>query len=442
MTGGPGVAGQRAQLPLETERESSAGPTTWMSQLRLAQRLGRLKFREFRPLAYGKQVANTTGMATRHFPAGTATVTKAMASLLVTFCALPACFYVDDLNTRPVVSIEKISIPALARGSVAKFRADRYDEDDGGNYVSVSWEMRVCGRLADDCDFASFFTGTNTIASVLVPPTRSDGSPVEKLEVILRGVDPQGAESRPTARQVYDVGNAAPLVVLQTAGFDNYPVGVPFSIRARITDPDDTATAIAAQWKVYSPAGSANPALEMLAPDPARPNESSYRLLPDKAGKWTIEVTAMDAIGAVAVEHIDVQVAEDRPPCIDTVTPLPAPAASTAILDVAQRFAVQVVDDDLDIFPAPVGDPFVHETKFAWSIKSPLTGGVRSAIDGPSRAAIELDPALYNPGDIIELRVEISDRVARTLSCADGAPTCSINSNACVQRQTWRLEVR
>lgn len=421
------------------------GATTWMSQLRPAPCLSRLNFREFRPLAAGKQVAITTDMGTRHSTAGSATVLQVMAPWLLTLLALPAmpaCFYVDDLNTRPVVSIEKTSIPALSRGHGAEFRADRYDEDDGGYNVSVAWEMHVCGRLADDCDAASFFTGTEAKASVMVPAVRSDGSPVEKLEVILRGVDPQGAESRPTARQVYDVGNAAPLITLQAAGFDNYPVGVPFSIRARITDPDDTAAAIAAQWKVYSPAGSANPALEMLVPDPARPNESSYRLLPDKPGKWTIEVTATDAIGAIAVEHIDVQVVEDRPPCIDTVTPLPAPAASTAILDVAQRFAVQVVDDDLDIFPAPVGDPYVHETKFTWSIKSPLTGGVRSAIDGPSRASIDLDPALYNPGDIIELRVEIADRVARTLSCADGAPTCSINSNACVQRQTWRLEVR
>ncbi len=355
---------------------------------------------------------------------------------------LPACFYVDDLNTRPVVAIQKTSIPALTRGSTAQFRADRFDEDDGGFQVAVDWEMHACGRTPSECDNAAFYTGTEALASAMIPVLRSNGSPVEKLQVILRGVDPQGAQSRPTAMQLYDVSNASPAVTLQTFGYDGYPVGVPFSIRSRVVDADDAAATLNVQWKVYSPAGSADPALVVATPDPLRPNESAYTLTPDLAGKWTIEVTAIDPIGATSVEHIDVQVAADRPPCIVNVTPLPAPATNTAIVDVAQRFAVQVVDDDLDVFPAPVGDPFIHETNFAWSIQSPLTNGVRQPIVGSGRSSIDIDPALYQPGDVIELRVEISDRVMRTLSCAEGAATCSLNSNACIQRQTWRLEVR
>ncbi|MEI2624879.1 MAG: hypothetical protein V9G23_13880 [Giesbergeria sp.] len=369
--------------------------------------------------------------------AARAAVAAACAALV-----LPSCFYVDDLNTRPVVAIQKVSIPALTRGSIAQFRADRFDEDDGGYYVAVDWEMHACGRTANDCDGAAFFTSTATVAVATIPVVRGNGTPVEKLQVMLRGVDPQGAQSRPTAIQLYDVNNALPAVTLQTFGYDGYPVGVPFSIRSRVVDADDAAATLNVQWTVYSPAGSADPALVQVTPDPMRPNESAYTLTPDLAGKWTIEVTATDPIGATSVEHIDVQVAADRPPCIATVTPLPAPAANTAIVDVAQRFAVQVVDDDLDVFPAPVGDPFIHESHFAWSIQSPLTNGVRQLIAGDTRSSIDIDPTLYQPGDVIELRVEIADRVARTLTCADGAATCSLNSNACVQRQTWRLEIR
>ena len=352
---------------------------------------------------------------------------------------LPACFYIDDLNIRPVVAIQKTSIPALTRGSVAQFRAERFDEDDGGAQVAVDWEMHVCD--SEGCDADAFYTGTENVASMMVPVVRGNGLPVQKLQVILRGVDPQGAQARPTAVQMYDVGNALPAVTLQTFGYDGYPVGVPFSIRARVTDSDDETATLNIKWKVFSPAGSADPAL-VLVTGTLPPNESAYSLTPDIAGKWTIEVTAVDPIGATSVEHIDVQVAADRPPCIATVTPLPAPSTSTAVLDVAQRFAVQVVDDDLDVFPAPVGDLFIHESRFAWSIKSPLTNGVRQPISGMSRSSIDLDPTLYQPGDVIELRVEIADRVARTLACADGAATCSLNSNACIQRQTWRLEVR
>ncbi len=356
--------------------------------------------------------------------------------------ALPACFYIDDLNTRPVVAIQKTSIPALTRGSLAQFRAERFDEDDGGARVAVDWEMHTCGSTISECDRAAFYTGTELLASATIPVVRADGSPVQKLQVVLHGVDPQGAQARPTAMQLYDVGNAVPAITLQTFGYDGYPVGIPFSIRTRVVDADDVAANIQVQWKVYSPAGSADPALVLVPPDQSRPNESAYTLTPDLAGTWTIEVTAIDSIGATSVEHIDVQVAADRPPCLGSVTPLPAPASNTAIVDVAQRFAVQVVDDDLDIFPAPVGDPFIHESHFAWSIQSPLTNGVRQPIVGDRRSSIDIDPTQYHPGDVIELRVEISDRVTRTLACADGAATCSLNSNACIQRQTWRLEVR
>ena len=54
-----------------------------------------------------------------------------------------------------------------------------------------------------------------------------------------------------------------------------------------------------------------------------------------------------------------------------------------------------------------------------------------------------LDPASYQPGDIVELRVEIKDRKNTAITCADANPTCStISDNACIQRQTWRVEVR
>jgi hypothetical protein len=73
---------------------------------------------------------------------------------------------------------------------------------------------------------------------------------------------------------------------------------------------------------------------------------------------------------------------------------------------------------------------------------APSRGPARVPLAGATGNAVELDPAAFVSGELLELRVEISDRVARTLPC-DGTPrTCSIESNSCMQRQTWLLEVR
>jgi hypothetical protein len=40
------------------------------------------------------------------------------------------------------------------------------------------------------------------------------------------------------------------------------------------------------------------------------------------------------------------------------------------------------------------------------------------------------------------MRVEIFDRKSTPIPCADGLATCAISQPACIQRQTWRVEVR
>jgi hypothetical protein len=54
---------------------------------------------------------------------------------------------------------------------------------------------------------------------------------------------------------------------------------------------------------------------------------------------------------------------------------------------------------------------------------------------------MELDPAQFPPGSVVELRVEIFDRKRTSIQCADGDQTCSTISTECIQRQTWHLEV-
>ena len=93
---------------------------------------------------------------------------------------------------------------------------------------------------------------------------------------------------------------------------------------------------------------------------------------------------------------------------------------------------------DLDPYPASA----TGETTFAWSLEGP---GATSYVplDGATDNRVALDPATYAPGDLVELRVEIFDRAhTQKLPCDDTAPTCSLTGDSCLQRLTWRVEMR
>jgi len=81
-------------------------------------------------------------------------------------------------------------------------------------------------------------------------------------------------------------------------------------------------------------------------------------------------------------------------------------------------------------------------TKFQWSLQPPgQTGHVDIA--GAVGSSFALDPAAYTPGQVLELRVQIYDRNNTTIPCVDGEQTCSVISEpTCIQRQTWRVEIR
>jgi hypothetical protein len=351
------------------------------------------------------------------------------------------CFYVDDLNSRPVVTIFRASDQPLIRGGQSLFRAERFDEESPADAVSVQWQVRGCGSAAD-CDISPFQTSTLSELSVIIPGRRSNREPVQKLELQLRGSDERGAEARPVAVQVYDVQNAPPsITALQATGYMGFPVDIPFIINAQRADADDDIANVITTWKSFSPAGSINPMLTKLPSGTNNPSQERYELRPDVAGTWTIEVSATDPLGATSKQDIDVTVANDQPPCITTLSPAVAPAGTFAIIDRRARYAVLAVADDLDVYPPPASDPYQRPTGFAWTIKSRLTSGRRVALQGAQSFA-DIDPALYQAGDQIELRVQVSDRQVRAISCNDDADTCSATANACTQRQTWHLEVR
>ena len=61
---------------------------------------------------------------------------------------------------------------------------------------------------------------------------------------------------------------------------------------------------------------------------------------------------------------------------------------------------------------------------------------------GHDSAALIVDPADLDAGDLLEVRVEVSDRRDRALPCAAAQPACSLTSDDRYQRITWTVEVR
>jgi hypothetical protein len=111
-----------------------------------------------------------------------------------------------------------------------------------------------------------------------------------------------------------------------------------------------------------------------------------------------------------------------------------------APLTEATLFQVSVVDDELDPYPTIPGDTFKGTPTFFWSLKEGAGARTDLAYQGN---AIDLDPANYTVGDILELRVEITDRNSVRPTCNDNLDTCAVGTDtSCIQRLTWRVEVR
>jgi hypothetical protein len=349
---------------------------------------------------------------------------------LVAFAVLaPGCFYVDPINERPSAEIVRVDTRPLVRGRQTEVAA--MWSDPNGDAVTLAWTVTGCLADGVTCD-TPIVTGTTADLSFMVPAVAG----LAKVKVELEVTDSHGAVARPEQVLLLDVEDQPPTLAVQVQGRlwrGAYPVGLPITVLASPTDPDNDATTVT--WDPpYAP--GTDPQRSAWTGDPHALTRS---FTPDVAGNWSIHATADDGLGGTggASPLPPIVVDDDRPPCLGTTDPMLA--AGTITLDQARRFAVLSVDDDLDVYPPASG---LGVAGFRWSIASPETGGAWTPL-GTELSNVVIDPAAYAPGDAIALRVEISDAVARTLPCDATQDTCSITGDTtCLERQTWHLEVR
>ena len=372
----------------------------------------------------------------------------------VLMLAIGGCFYVEDINQAPVAQIQRAAQGPVLRGGTVELTGVATDPD--GDSVSRSWSAFACAADGIDCDPSSVPNGTGSDPNfnVTVPAFRADGlSPTGSLIVFLDVSDAYGASALQRASLTLDVTDSAPTLALQVHGFSSnldgdYPVAAPITFIAQTSDTDDGPSNVVLTWELHPPDGAVPGVYSFVAVEnPPQGNDPTlrteeYLLTPDVVGTWTAVVTATDPVGQTTMMELPVLVQADQPPCLGALTPIVPPGGASFPLEDERRFAVLTVDDDLDVYPPPSDMSIQGTTTFRWFLGSPASGGALIELTGVTGNAVDLDPTQYAPGDQLMLRVEIADRVARTLPCDASAASCSIGGDACVQRQTWSVGVR
>jgi hypothetical protein len=365
--------------------------------------------------------------------------------LAAAFLAPAGCFYTTSINERPRAHITIVTTGPHYPGQSVKLSARGSSDSEDGSSIECTWSADAC--MDPRCEATSPVQEQTTRSCgddfVLALPREPDDSAHRPIRVGLLVSDRQGAEL--LATQTIEVGNREPDIRVQVrpAGTaDHAVVGVPVEAAVMASEEgeviDQDGDVVTLTWRLLKPRG-AGAGVELVAVD-----TEVHTFVPDVSGLWTVEVTGDDGFDA-AVGSASISVEGDAPPCIDRTTPDAGREARYVLTreDGPRTFSVLEIGDDLDPAPLPPDPaPYLGEPTFAWLLASPDTGGDLVPVAGAVGDALTIDPSAYAPGDLVDLRVEVADRVERTLPCDSAAPACSIAGDACNQRLGWGVEIR
>ena len=377
---------------------------------------------------------------------------RAVAAALV----LTGCFYIDPIEERPNAFIHA---PMMAeRGDRVDAVGVFEDEREGGTF---DWSLKICAVAVQGPDAGKLVceddpqTSSTNEFRITVRTVTKDGRLVSEMRVKLDARDGRGSLA-PANHQIFAL-DAKPSLALDVAAH-SLTAGAPIVVFAKYGDAElpyeqvDVTRAVS--WDITPSV----PLTDVPVPPPqiADPTHRTVamRLVPPEAGHYVLTTVARDAtcnagnmndpstcnISKPATLSLDV--AADQPPCLAQWQPSVPPADQTLPVAAPAVFEVPLVSDDLDAFPRIADDAEFGTPTFAWSIKRP--GAAREVLQGATANRVVFDPGAYTPGDVVELRVEIFDRHHKdALTCDDAAATCAITPDpSCLQRQTWRVEVR
>ncbi|HET9620714.1 MAG TPA: hypothetical protein VFP84_05085 [Kofleriaceae bacterium] len=366
--------------------------------------------------------------------------------------AVAGCFYVDPINDEPQIqTVARVCAGPpcdqmfrdVHRGDTFQLAATFHDPDGSDADCHYHWTAVACRADQSKCDTGAVYDDGEPSPRITVPRTLAvTQEPVQLVRVTLELFDGRGAHATQVILVTVDDGPS--LAVRETSR--SHAVGGPIAVFATYGDPDGPTSNVHVTWQVTPPAGAPDPGYTLADLDvPADPGDPDHAtvgktLVPAVVGAgWDVAVTATDALGRATVAHATFDVAADAPPCIAQLEPIVPPAGAALAIHDPTRFAVPLVTDDLDPYPAVLGEPLLGTPTFAWSILRPGATAWQPLV-GAVANNVEIDPAAFAPGDRVGVRVEIADRTRAPVACPADAATCG--PPACTQRQTWQVEAR
>ncbi|MBA2544302.1 MAG: hypothetical protein H0V17_31950 [Deltaproteobacteria bacterium] len=369
---------------------------------------------------------------------------------------LGGCLYLPSINQRPSLGILNTTGEEIERGQLeVTLQAEVNDPE--GHIVNLAWRLYVCDDASDvaTCDDEPAIESSAPTFVFDAPIARANATPAQSLLVELEGVDDFGAEARPRQQLIIPLRNGKPSLKLSQDSSYGFTIGTPIEIFAVYDDADDTANNVTLVFTLFSPGASTAVLTDVCTPqpmclsdlsDPDNKLQQGKKFTPDLAGNWQIQVVASDPLGGedgstTLLETVVVVV--DEVPCLGVVSPAP-PGANLLPLSEPTLFQVHQIIDAIDPFPTDIEDPILGQSSFHWSLK--LNGGARQPLGTETGNSLAFDPASFTPGDVVELRVEIADRQSPfPLTCDPADATCQLDPTlvpACLQRQTWKVDVR
>tara|TARA_R110002096_G_scaffold416429_1_gene618894 strand:+ start:49882 stop:50982 length:1101 start_codon:yes stop_codon:yes gene_type:complete len=359
------------------------------------------------------------------------------------------CFFTEVVNEAPVAGIRTLKDGPHFIGETLRFNATK-TVDDVANSLTCEWTAFRCESDSLPC--------TSLVDRMLGDVDDAFEVPIEghdRIQIQLRVTDELGATRLQPDLLTVDIRNRFPEVEVQVNGDTEGSTGAyilsrPINLVIDVGDGelgfDEDDDPVTYTWSVLSPTGSA--VTEVDGPGFERVGDQGYRLTPDVSGMWEVTVTAADEFGGENTWRETIFVGVDSPPCLQSLDPTPDPVGFYLVesTDRPRAFSVLSVFDVLDPFPGPVVETAgIGESTFRWFLQEP---GASTFIEIPDYTAesYTIDPLAYEPGDLLELRVEVADRVRgpeRVLGCGDDSRACElVAGSTCYQRQTWGVQIQ
>ncbi|HET6151093.1 MAG TPA: hypothetical protein VFH68_26390 [Polyangia bacterium] len=221
------------------------------------------------------------------------------------------------------------------------------------------------------------------------------------------------------------------------------PQPFPLFSRVRVSGAETVDTDAAPGELIRYDWGLTAPSSSTATLAPCDPNAALDRcFLADIPGTYSVTLQATDSLGASYRFPLDVQIAEDRLPCIRHTTPELDNLIRDDDADAPRGLSVDVVDDDGDPYPGSVNG----RTHFAWY--SGLENGPMSSLGNDFNTFV---PGGYRLGDVVQVRVVIGDRDKNAETIRLRLIQCGMNGDAlcasapgsdCILSVTWTVRFR